>query len=48
MQPNELKEREQVGAQAVYIKTLLLSQRVKEKRELFLGPFFKIAHEIEK
>jgi hypothetical protein len=50
MQPNELEEeRERVGAQAVYIETSLLSQRVKEQREPKMAPsLFKRAHEIEK
>jgi hypothetical protein len=48
MQPNESKERERVGAQAVYIKTSLLSKRVKEQREPKMVPSFKRAHEIEK
>ena len=48
MRPNESEERERVGAQAVYIETSLLSQRVKEQREPFLAPSFERAHEIEK
>ena len=46
---NELDRRERVGAQAVYIHTSLLSQRVKGQRESFLAlSLFKRAHGIEK